>query len=126
VLVKLLDDYILLIINLLIFYTMNQIFEVCKTVDRCDSDMWQHWIEEERVSLHMTLAGAEKRVQELRDKAIANIPAIKKLNPHIPEKYWLQEEKSYHNNMNDWPIGDNGHGREDAPYFSIHTIPVED
>lgn len=105
---------------------MEKIYELNQTIQRSDSDCWAHWIEDRQISLHASLEGAEKKIQSLLKKEIDNIPKLRELNPHIPEKHWKEMAQLLSKNRDYFTEANNGGSHAKYPLYTIKEITIED
>lgn len=100
------------------------IYNVRERFTNCDTDGWQHWEDDKHVSFHSSYANAEKRIAELLQKKIDDIPACAELNSHIDAFYWERKFYEYQNNIYCSEIVD---GEEyHTPLLFISEIKCED
>jgi hypothetical protein len=105
---------------------MQKIFQVYQNTQASDSDCWQHWVEKNAISYHSTPEGAKKKIETLLEKEIANIPELRKLNPEIPEKSWLEEEELLKNNTAWYTSCNNGEKHYKGTLYDFMEITLED
>lgn len=105
---------------------MVKIYEVSESIQQCDSDAWQHWIEHEQISLHSSLENAENKIQSLLNKRIAEISKLRELNPGTPEKHWKELAQNLSKNRDYFTQACNGGSYAKYPLFTIKEITIED
>lgn len=105
---------------------MAKIYELNQTIQRSDSDAWQHWIEDRQISLHASLEGAERKIQSLLDKKIQSIPILKELNPRTTQKHWEEQEDLWKRNRGYFTEATNGGDYDEYPLYTINEITIED
>ena len=65
------------------------VYELLKNIQNHGSDGWQFWIDQERISLHKTLEGANEKIKELLQKKLRELPEEMQKNKHITDKeHW--------------------------------------
>ncbi len=105
---------------------MKIFYQVYENIQRSDSDCWQHWTEENPISYHSTIEGAERKIKNLLDAKIAQIPRLKELNPHSTEESWLEEEALLKNNASWYTQDNNGEHHYKGTLYDFKDIILED
>jgi hypothetical protein len=64
-------------------------FIVFRNYQSCDSDGWNHWVEQSVISYHLSIESANNKIYSLIKATVDEVPNKAKSNPHIIDpNYW--------------------------------------